>query len=417
MKSSSKSLWSGKYWFLRYGLRPGKPSTRSRRLCVEGLEQRAMLTTFYVDGDLGDDGNAGTQAEPFATIQAGINAADDDGDADTIMITAGRYLENLVIEDGDPLALIGLGSEDEPTKVVAADSGENVIEIAGSYDVSISNLIVTGGKDGIDAENVVTLSLTDVTSRSNSGRGLDGANVQYVTILGGKCSNNGSDGMRLEEGLVSVSITDAIVHNNGDEGLQVANVDNPSGTIVIVGGTYSGNADDGVQIGFFSDIDLTDVASTGNREGDGLDIEDAGNVDIIGGAFSNNGDEGIEIDDAVSVTIEDAVASHNVDEGIDIDTTKSVTLTSAISTHNGGNGLQVDGGGSPSLVTIEGGLFAFNKEDGIEIVNLGSEGVVNISLTVGTKNKGNGLDASNAGTVKLVDSVFEKNGEDDIVIV
>ncbi len=416
MSRSSTRFWTNT---LRYFRRPSPSLRRTHRLRPEWLEQRAMLTTFFVDGELGDDSNPGTAAEPFATIQAAIDTAVDDGNADTIMIQAGRYLENLSIEDDDSLTLIGVTVNDEPVKVVAADSDENVVGILDATDVTIENLTITGGDDGINATDVGSLSLVDVVSRRNDGRGVDAQKVATLTISGGNYSNNGRDGIRLREEAETVIITGVTVHNNGDEGLELDNNPDedpalgPAGTVDIVGSTFSQNADDGMKIVGFAEINLTDVTSTGNKDGDGLDIELAGDVTITGGTYSHNGDEGIEFDDTASGVLIGILVSHNSDDGIDIDTTGSLVLDAVISTHNKGNGLQVEAGASATDVVITGSLFAFNKESGIFIEEAGD---IHISTTVSSKNVEHGLEVIASGVVTIDDiSVFKKNRKDDIV--
>lgn len=73
-------------------------SSHGRRLRVESLEPRQLLTTFYVDGPGGDggvgsDSNSGLSlASPFATIQRAANGAQA---GDTILIRGGTYRETV----------------------------------------------------------------------------------------------------------------------------------------------------------------------------------------------------------------------------------------------------------------------------------------------------------------------------------
>lgn len=75
----------------------GLKTARRAQLRVENLEPRQMLAgdTFYVDGVNGDDvNNDGSMGNPFATIQAGADAA---SAGDTVMIHAGVYRETVSV--------------------------------------------------------------------------------------------------------------------------------------------------------------------------------------------------------------------------------------------------------------------------------------------------------------------------------
>jgi len=52
---------------------------------------RADVTSWYVNGPSGDDGNTGTEAaHPFKTIKKALTSA---ADGDTIFVAAGTYKE------------------------------------------------------------------------------------------------------------------------------------------------------------------------------------------------------------------------------------------------------------------------------------------------------------------------------------
>jgi hypothetical protein len=82
----------------RNSLAKGKRSDRGlTRLAFERLEERRMLTTYYVDnavGQNGADSNAGTSlSAPFLTIQKAASIAEP---GDVVDILAGTYRETVV---------------------------------------------------------------------------------------------------------------------------------------------------------------------------------------------------------------------------------------------------------------------------------------------------------------------------------
>ena len=400
MKRAAYRLWSD---FLHRRISPPARSGRSRMLRVEPLEMRAMLTTFFVDADLGDDANPGSAGQPFATIQRAIDEADDavTAGADRVVIRPGTYVENLTIDDADPLILRGTGA----SQVVAADDSENVIDILAG-DVTIRNLRVTGGDNGIEATGD-SLTLVDVDATGNERHGLSAEEIGNVTILRGNYSDNGRDGINVDE-VEQFSAHNARVVGNDDDGLQVEDAD----SVNVFGGRFSHNGDDGLKFEDIDEIHLQRVTVRGN-ESDGLDVEDSGTVDMVGGVYSGNGDEGAEFDDIESVTILGGTFMNNADEGIDIDSTESASLEHVVAMFNGGSGLQMDGEDSATEVSIVRSIFSHNGEDGLNITNAGD---INLLLVTGVRNDDDGLQITDSAAVVLDKTHFKRNGDEDMVI-
>ena len=104
---------------------------RTSGLKVEPLECRRVLTTFFVDG-AADPGGDGSEASPFDTIQAAVDAAADADGADEISLAPGVYVENVDAEEVGDLTILGNGST-----VTAADPDERTIDIDESGDIAV----------------------------------------------------------------------------------------------------------------------------------------------------------------------------------------------------------------------------------------------------------------------------------------
>jgi hypothetical protein len=334
-----------------------------RLLRVEGLERRAMLTTFFVEAGADGDGDGSANA-PYGTIQQAVNdAAALEGD-DTILIAAGVYEENVEIDDDDSVTLKGRGDviirhpELDPEDEEAEP--EDVIDAKGDGDLTLQNITVEGlniGEDlggrGIDIKVDGSVTLINVNVSGTDGDALRTRDFESLTVKNGNFSSLNADGMDIEDG-GSVTITNTNASDNDDEGLEVDDVE----SIVVTGGEFNGNEDDGIDIDNSTNIRVVNVTSVGNG-GNGLQVEAGGECDlediiedgchfdldvimsvtVIGSHFSGNDENGIQIvegtypaddedgepDGAVeAVTLIGNTSNGNTEAGYAIDVTGSV---------------------------------------------------------------------------------------------
>ena len=229
---------------------------------------------------------------------------------------------------------------------------------------------------------------------------------------------------------------DAVAESNGEEN----GIEGFLGSrIEIIKGVYSENGLDGLQLSSFGldlgieagpQVQLHYVDATNNLR-NGLSFQGGlfefaptiqefnGNgdystlIDIYGGNYSYNARNGIDIR---TVTFGDG------GEFGEVGTDSRVALTDVYANYNGRDGLELEGfffsevetvtnGGT--FVDIERGKYNRNGRDGINIADVG---LVQLDQTRGIANGDNGLDVFNAFDVELGGSVFEDNGNDDIVI-
>jgi len=144
----------------------------------------ALLSSAWVDSTTGNDANPGTDAEPFATIQKGVNMS---ASGATIYVAAGTYTENVTVNTS--MTISGAGSE---TTILDANGGVGwTINAEG---VTISGFTITGADTGIllDADNASIYNNT--IQNNNHGLYITGDN-NY--IIGNNLLNNTDSGVYL----------------------------------------------------------------------------------------------------------------------------------------------------------------------------------------------------------------------------
>ena len=124
------------------------------------LTINSVIDKYHV-ATTGSDDNNGSSNSPFATIQAGINAAED---SDTIFVASGTYTENINL-NGKNIYIEGAAAA---TTII--DGGENgsVVQAVGGEGsgttlskFTLQNGLATYG-GGVEVDNSSTLNLLDV---------------------------------------------------------------------------------------------------------------------------------------------------------------------------------------------------------------------------------------------------------------
>ena len=414
--------------FFHRGTRHGIGATQTRKLKIETLERRSMLTTFFVDGAAVEPGD-GSPNSPFATIQEGIDAAAEHGGADSVVIRPGNYVEKVQIDDPHALTLRGINGP----VVQAPDALDDVISML-SGDVTIQSLTVEGGKNGIVATGD-TLTLINVNSQFNEdpdledgvedGNGVVATDLNKVTITGGNYSNNGNEedqhGIRIDT-VVELRLNNVTAQENGQHGLDA----NRIGTLEVIHGTFDNNLDgDGIHVDRTGSLRVVGGTFSDN-DGDGIDVRRTDSTEVAGAQVNRNGNEGLEVDDSGTVKVNGSTFLQNDEEGLDIDDTVEIILIGVRSNGDGfedpddpGSGLQIEAqdDNDTQSVLIIGSNFSGNAADGILVVE--EEGVVfriELRAVAVTDNVESGLDIVISGELdaRAVTSV-DNGGEDNIV--
>jgi hypothetical protein len=258
---------------------------------LEPLEDRRMLAVFNVNG------------VDFTTIQAAVTAASASADGDDeIVISSGVYNEAVNIAASANLQnlLIRSASGNAADVTVNPGAGNTAFTVADD-NVTFRSLTMTGGANGISANTVNGLRAENVVAATNTGMGINGVNLSgTVMILGGSYSTNNL-GIRLAGTAGSILLIDdfsgAAVNasNNTIHGL---NVEGFTGGVTINGGTFNQN----------------DPAAA-NGVGTGMILVDVGSV-VIDGVTANANQAGIVVNNATDLQIRNSTASNNLNDGI-----------------------------------------------------------------------------------------------------
>ena len=379
---------------------------------------------WYVS-NTGSDSNEGSANEPFATIQAGINAA---SSGDTVSVAAGTYAENVLLENPDdgPYKSINVIGEDKNTTIIdgggngrvvvlrdcdsntllknftiqngygsedsndtEADEGAGIFVRNGSPRIEnciIKNNVSEGWGGGICVigDNPLLKGLTIYDNLASDGSGM-AIVATDPSIINCTIVDNNGQGMWVTHNS-NPTLINSIVRNNSSEQIYFREVDNPS-TIDI---SYS-NIQDG-QDSIVTNNNGTVTWGTGNIDAnprfcgpDSADFSLGENSPSAGTGEdgSNMGSFNVECGDVSlvhSVPSEYSNIQSAIDESLDGDVVmvqngtyleninfegKGITVTSV----TGPDSTIIDGGGTDIVVTFDSNEDANSVLTGFTITN------------------------------------------------
>ncbi|MBI1729775.1 right-handed parallel beta-helix repeat-containing protein [Candidatus Acetothermia bacterium] len=156
----------------------------------------------------------------FSSVQKAIDAA---ARGDTVIVGAGTYQENVSIVKSLTLK----GASQDTVVIQGLAEGKSVIRIAGSTQVVLEDLTISGAKagptsatlaDGIRVRDKANVSLTRIQISGNADDGLDVADQAQAHIQASTIESNGDDGIFLDK-QAQATIEDNSITSNGGCGV------------------------------------------------------------------------------------------------------------------------------------------------------------------------------------------------------
>ncbi|UCC92977.1 MAG: right-handed parallel beta-helix repeat-containing protein, partial [Thermoplasmata archaeon] len=289
----------------------------------------------------------------------------------------------------------GAGNELEQTTVyenlrgVVLDSAPNVTVIRCLINASsFEGVVLSPGSDNV---SIISCEVYDCT-RS----GLEGDNVENLTLWDTNFMRNGYYGVRLLNGTSSVTINQTNVRDNGYDGLHIER----SRDLLILRGTYRDNGYNGM---FLIDVNNTTVwyATLRNNTYDGLNCDNCAGLVIEGVDTLYNNYNGVNLQAGThDVLVDGGVNQRNLRSGLGIDSAFNVTVVSTNSVFNSDFGLLVEGG----AFDIEGSLFLTNNTKGALRVQDSHDVRLNSSLLAADPSGGYLIYARNADDIWISNS-------------
>lgn len=392
--------------------------SRSRRLVVEPLEERALLAVLFVDGDASGSGSGESWDDAFVEIQPALDRAavwnadaDDTNDVSEIWIAEGTYTPTALLESGEARSA-SFSLVDGVTLFGGFGGGETALE---GRDWSTHVTVLSGdlGTLGDDSDNATTVVYCgEEVEAAVDGVSITGGNADYRTYLdpmesrwGGGVFNRGTltirdsrltrnaadsvgGGICCYEGSLTV-INSMVAENTG------SGIGNYHGTVTVADCTLMGN--NGGIYSTFGTVTAANCTLTGNN-GCGI-TNDEGDLTVTNSEILRNG-TGVWSQYGTS-SITDCVLADNKGSGISCSDGVQTVTNSAILRNTGGG---IRGSGTVTVTKCD---LTGNKLHGIE--NSSGTLTVTNSRLVENETHYDGGGILNKGTLIVTNSTIVRN--------
>jgi hypothetical protein len=430
--------------------RPAERRPARRRLVLEPLEERTLLTTpTLVVSSLADSGTG--------TLREAISIADSDQRFSFFIdfaVTGSINLSSALPDLGNNITIQGPGAGSLTVQRIYGSAAGSVFKIDGGYTASISGLTLAGGDaaalNGGGVDNSGTATIANCTFSENfahNGGAIDNEANATATITGCTFTNNsaiGGNGGGIENAGTATVTGCTFTNNNASAGTG-GGIDSP-GSATIANCAFTQNtalSGGGMAFPAAFELGVTGCTFTSNSatggNGGGVDVTEPNDFEdrlsitgctLDGNTASGNGG-GIHFVAPSEIAINSAAITNCIltgnyayvdGGGIDTLYPAPLSLGSALSVSNcnlTGNGALVNGGGvaneAGGEVAITGCTFTqnfaqLNPSDGGGIWNDGQASVANCTLASNTAGAGGGID--NIATMEVTSCTLSGNVAD-----
>ena len=297
----------------------------------------------------------------------------------------------------DGVSLVGVGT------AIIDGNGQDAVTVEGANNVSLTNIEVRNGANGILGLNGAHISLTDMNVHDNQALGISLQTGSSADLSDVSVSGNGLHGLDMQTG---AAVTISGTFTSSGNGVFGVNVNGSALTFSKADATMTGNAV-GMQVATGANAFLNDpdtALTLSNNLATGLTIVSGAHLVSFGGTINatDNPVNGISL---------------NSKAGLDLDAGSTVDCS------GNGDGLQIQQTSEMTVFNIPqfSGVSAFssvnchdNNGNGIVVRNASSLRVSNQAKVISTGNGAGGLIADDGSDIILVNSEITGNTDKDL---
>jgi Right handed beta helix region len=239
------------------------------------------LATFIIGFFLTASLSEAKTKQVTCTATRGINIFLTKAKPGDVFVVSGTCNENVLVPSHiADITIDGQGL----TTINPPDPTAPAVAVQGANEITIKNLVITGGSNGIQVRRGGTAVIDGVTVSGAASNGIAVNAGSFARIINSTIQNNGSNGVVITENSSSrlgfLANDDTVaspntITGNANRGVTVSE----SSSAVIIGNNISNNADDGILVNALSHADI--ASNTINNNGDnGINVGRNSGVDL-----------------------------------------------------------------------------------------------------------------------------------------